>query len=154
MVKYIRYPGGSRNMDREELEKKIEVTKELLDSLYALHKMLKKGSGLTAGMVLTANYADKVNAQIRQLKAPFKKYGKSEISDTKGDTVISSKEIVLLRELQQYDMMTRGRHLKNYTQLKDNILELIPVYESLIEKTEIIRDELMLLKGKAETSKG
>lgn len=139
-------------MDREELEKRLDATKDFLEQLYMLHRMLKRGSGPMAGMVFTVSYADKLNARIRQLKAPFRKYGKSEISDSKGDTVISSKEIVLLRELQQYDMMTRGRQLKNYTQLKDNILELLPVYESLIEKTEIIRDELMLLKGKAETS--
>lgn len=131
-------------MDRAELEKRLEVTKDFLDKLYMLHRMLKKGSGPLAGMVLTVKFADKLNAQIRQLKEPFKKYGKSEISDSKGDTLISSKEIVFIRELEQYDMMTRGRHIKNYAQFKDNILEILPVYESLIERTEMIRDELLL----------
>lgn len=135
-------------MDREELEKRLDATKDFLEQLYMLHRMLKRGSGPMAGMIFTVSYADKLNARIRQLKAPFKKYGKSEISDSKGDTVISSKEIVFLKELLPYD----SQHVFNYATLKENILEVLPVYENLIEKTEIIRDELLLLKGKAETS--
>ena len=135
-------------MDREELEKRLDATKDFLEQLYMLHRMLKRGSGPMAGMIFTVSYADKLNARIRQLKAPFRKYGKSEISDSKGDTVISSKEIVFLKELLPYD----SQHVFNYATLKENILEVLPVYENLIEKTEIIRDELLLLKGKAETS--
>ncbi len=136
-------------MDREELVKRLEVTNDLLAQLHTLHNMLKKGTGPLAFVILNENYADKLNAQIRLLKVPFKKYGKSEISDSKGETVISSKEIVFLKESVPYDMMLQGELVRNHVLLKENILTILPVYESFINKAEIIRDELIKLKEQA-----
>ena len=136
-------------MDREELVKRLEVTNVLLAQLHTLHNMLKKGTGPLAFVILNENYANKLNAQIRLLKVPFKKYGKSEISDSKGETVISSKEIVFLKESVPYDMMLQGELVRNHVLLKENIITILPVYESFINKAEIIRDELIKLKEQA-----
>ena len=51
-------------MDREELEKKLEVTEELLEELYKLQKMLKKGTGPMAGLVNTANRRSRIREKM------------------------------------------------------------------------------------------
>ena len=138
-------------MDREELVKRLEVTNDLLEQLDTVLKMLKKGTGPLGGTVITENYVDKINAQIRQLKVPFKKYGRSEISDSKSETVIRSKEIVFLKE-SPFDPMTRGAYYNNRVLTKEDILTILSVYESFVNRAEIIRDELIKLKDQAETS--
>ena len=136
-------------MDREELEKKLEVTEELLEELYKLQKMLKKGTGPMAGLVRTDKFAEDINAQIRRLKAPFKKYGKQEISDSRKDVVINTREFTQFRNLPDYDLLaTRGRHMLRYAEAKDNVQDLLPVYENIIDRAEMIRDELRLMKEK------
>ena len=135
----------------EDLDKKLEAANAILEELDKVLKLLKKGSGPLSGFVLSAGYAEDINAQIRQAKAPFKRYGKDEISDSKGDAVIRSREFILMRKLTEH-CMTRGAHMKNYMDAKENIQEILPVYEDIYGRTLSIRDEILLMKRKGEIS--
>lgn len=139
-------------MEREDLEKKLEITEEILENLHKIKKALKTGSGPLSGMAFTDNFVENINAQIRQAKEPFKRYGKNDISDSKGDVVISNREFLQLRKLPEYDIMTKGAHMRRFMNAKSNILELVPVYEDLTMRTESIRDELLILTGKNDKS--
>ena len=138
-------------MEREDLEKKLEITEEILENLNTVLKLLKKSSNPLLGYIFTNDYCDKINAQVRQIKSPFRKYGKNEISDSRGDIVVSTRDLVMLRALPQ-SVITKGEHMSRYIDAKGNSLELIPVYENLISKTESIRDELLVLIGRNDKS--
>lgn len=135
----------------EDLEKKLELTEEILEELGKVMKLLKKGSNPLIGYVFTNDYCEKINAQIRQVKSPFRRLGKNEISDSRGDVTVGTRELMLLRAL-PLSVVTKGEHTGRYIDAKGNILELIPLYEDLIMRMESIRDELLILTGRGDAS--
>ncbi len=135
----------------EDLEKKLELTEEILEELGKVMKLLKKVSNPLIGYVFTNDCCEKINEQIRQVKSPFRRLGKNEISDSRGDVTVGTRELMMLRAL-PLSVVTKGEHTDRYIDAKDNILELIPLYEDLIMRMESIRDELLILTGRGDTS--
>lgn len=130
--------------DKTKINEKLEIVQEMLEELGKVQKMLKKAAGPLGFLGNSYNAGVEINAQIRLAGASFKRLGKDEISDSKGQMVVKKREFILLKEVPQHNF-TRGAHTVVAANFHDNLEEAIPVYEDIVSRLECIRDELILL---------
>jgi len=129
--------------DKTKINEKLEIVQEMLEELGKVRKMLKKAAGPLGFLGNSYNNSVEINAQIRLAAASFKKLGKDEIADSKGQMVVKKREFILLNEVPQHNY-ARGAHTVVAANFHDNLEEVIPIYEDIVSRLECIRDELIV----------